>query len=419
VIDCFESGGESGKVQEEVMRPKLRPVEMRWVRQAGRPLLMLRDALGLNSQPLFVPQALAPLLELCDGSRDIGGLRASLEVRAGIRLMPSAVEHFLAQLDEALLLDNERSAQARRAALEEFRGAPYRTPVLAGEGYPEDSKALEGLLGGHMASSGAAEAASNSAEVRGLVSPHIDFQRGAAVYARVWAEAREAAQGAELVVILGTDHNAGEAVLTLTHQRYATPWGPLPTASEVVDALAEGMGGEAFRDELHHRREHSIELALVWLHYLLGDRQCQVLPILCGPFERLVGGDPNGEARLSAAVEVLRGEVAKRRALVVAAGDLAHVGPAFGDAHPVDLLGRARLTAADEELLRAISSGEAEALLQTAGEQGDRWRVCGLPPMYLALQILEGAQGEVVGYEQCPADAQGGSLVSICGVIFR
>jgi len=63
-----------------------------------------------------------------------------------------------------------------------------------------------------------------------LVSPHIDYARGGPVYAHVWK-------------------------LTLTRQHYATPFGVLPTAREVVETLAGAMGAEtAFAGELYHSR---------------------------------------------------------------------------------------------------------------------------------------------------------------------
>jgi hypothetical protein len=103
----------------------------------------------------------------------------------------------------------------------------------------------------------------------------------------------------------------------------------------------------------------------------------------------------------------------------VAAGDLAHIGPAFGDSYPIDLVGRARLTAADEQLMAAICTGDAEVFFQRVKEERDRRRICGLPPIYLTLRYLDGAKGEVSGYMQCPADQRSTSLVSICGIIFR
>ena len=52
-------------------------------------------------------------------------------------------------------------------------------------------------------------------------------------------------------------------------------------------------------------------------------------------------------------------------------------------------------------------------------EEKDARKVCGLPPVYLTLRLLgDDARGEVVGYAQCPADPDGGSLVSVAGVLF-
>ena len=47
----------------------------------------------------------------------------------------------------------------------------------------------------------------------------------------------------------------------------------------------------------------------------------------------------------------------------------------------------------------------------------DARRLCGLPPIYMALRYLERASGEAAGYAQCPADEAGGSIVSIAGVL--
>ena len=76
---------------------------------------------------------------------------------------------------------------------------------------------------------------------------------------------------ADLAIIFGTDHSGGLGKVTPTRQSYATPYGVLPTANGIVDRLADALGEEeAFAEELHHRKEHSIELASVWLHHAPG-----------------------------------------------------------------------------------------------------------------------------------------------------
>ena len=415
------SKGRAHKTRRQALKPKLRELEVHFVKQGGQQGILLRDPLRLSDRAIYLPLSLAPLVELCDGTRDEAGLRASLAVRAGVQLGPATLERILTQLDEALLLDNERFAEAHAAALRDFRTATLRPPVLAGESYPDDAEGLAEAVSGYLDAADETEPTAEVAqdEIRGLISPHIDYERGGTVYAQVWQRAAAAVREAEIAIIFGTDHMSGDARLTLTHQRYATPWGALPTANHIVDKVARELGPEVvFRDELHHRGEHSIELAVIWLHYFLGDRECELLPVLCGSYDPFVEGEgaPGQDRQISAALDVMREATASRKAIVIAAGDLAHVGPAFGDRYAVDFVERARLKAADDALVASICGGDEEAFFQQVKGEEDRRRICGLPPIYMALRLLGDTRGVVTGYAQCPADEQGTSFVSICGI---
>jgi AmmeMemoRadiSam system protein B len=396
--------------------PKLRAVDARQIKQRGQPAILLHDPLNLTERCAVLPQRLAPLLMLCDGTRDSGGLRASLMVRHGIRVSTDMIDQILGALDEALLLDNGRFAEALERAVTEFRSAPFRAPVSAGHSYPASADELRTVLQQYV--DGVEPFDAGPMAWRGLISPHIDFTRGGPVYARVWKRAEDAVREATVAVIIGTDHSGGAGRVTLTRQHYATPYGTLPTACDIVDGLAAAIGPElAFADELNHRSEHSIELAAVWLHHMRGGKPCELVPILYGSFGRFVAGeaDPGGDDAMSGLVEALRVSTGGREVLVVAAADLAHVGPAFGGA-PVDMAGRARLQAADDQIIERTCAGDAEGFFQAIKSRGDRYNVCGLPPIYLALRALAPVSGELVAYDRCPADERGTSLVTICGV---
>ncbi len=255
---------------------------------------------------------------------------------------------------------------------------------------------------------------------RGLVSPHIDYARGGAVYARVWRRSEEIVRSAELVVILGTDHHASNSALTLTRQSYATPFGVLPTDQDAVALLAAELGEEqVFADELHHRNEHSIELAAVWLHFIRSGNPCSLLPVLCGSLNGFIaaGADPASDSGLSQGIQRIREYITGKRALIVAAGDLAHVGPAFGGP-PLDRSRRDELQAADMALIERICAGDAAGFYQAINRVGDQYNVCGLAPIYLALRLLAPAEGQLVDYDLCPADETDTSVVSVCGVVF-
>ena len=117
----------------------------------------------------------------------------------------------------------------------------------------------------------------------GVISPHIDYPRGGLVYAAVWKQVAAMARAADLVVLLGTDHYSMGDRLTLTRQSYATPYGVLPTDTDIVNTLVEAVGEEeAFAGEFRNRSEHSLELVATWLHHVRGGEPVAMMPILTG-----------------------------------------------------------------------------------------------------------------------------------------
>jgi hypothetical protein len=440
------------------MFPRLRPVDPQWVRVDGEDLLWLRDPLDLAGpgRVVLVPAPLVPLVAACDGTRDVSALERELRLTSGGVVGPGTVRQVLEALDEALLLEGDRLQRALGAALADYRAQPFRPAALAGPSYPADPAALASLFGsfgarweaeavrGDLGASadalatgitpGPPAALKRIDGAAGLLSPHIDYTRGGTVYAATWEPALAALQSAEVVVIFGTDHAGSAGRLTPTRLPYATPWGSLPLDVEAVDALGAALGeGVAFGEELHHRREHSIELAAAWLHWGLrrsgrqGDSLPPLVPVLCGSFHPYVQEGcppPEGDPVLAGALDALARAVDGRKALVVSAADLAHVGPAFGDRSPLDGAAREALARSDDDLLGPALSGSAAAFLEALRAGCDRTRVCGLPPTYWTLRLLERLKGgplpgRLTGYQQCPAGEAFGSVVSIAGILWQ
>ena len=191
----------------------------------------------------------------------------------------------------------------------------------------------------------------------------------------------------------------------------------------LIDKLAASLGTEtAFADELNHRHEHSVELSAVWLHHIFhqaGKKPCPMVPILVGSFQQfLVNGEkPATNDRLAAFINVLQHETVGRQLLSVASVDLAHVGPSFGDNFAMDKTRREKLAEQDGELMEAAINGDAESWYSQIAAVGDRNRICGFAPTYLMLRYLGRSSGVKVAYDQCAADNQNTSLVSICGLL--
>jgi AmmeMemoRadiSam system protein B len=400
--------------------PKLRPLDVRPVVHEGHHYILLRDPQQLSEHQLLVPQPLAAVLAFCDGHHDVPKMVAAFQQHYGIDLPEENVDELLEVLDTAVMLDNERAGEAYEAARAAFRSEPYRMPALAGPSYPADDKSLWRLLQDYLEDVGNIEPlAIDWTRPVGLLSPHIDFGRGSEVYAQVWKRAEQAAREAELVILLGTDHY-GSDLFSLTQQNYATPYGVLPTDTTIVDQLAAVIGeAAAYAGELRHRGEHSLELVAVWLHHMRAGEPVPVVPILTGSFHPYMndGVEPQDDETIRNVLATLRQAMQGKRVLVVASGDLAHVGPAFGG-RPLTASSRQKLRTADEELITAMKAGDSAGFFATIRRVQNRNNVCGVAPISLTMQLVDDHAGEQWGYAICPADEKETSVVTVTGMLF-
>src|SRR5262249_59929064 len=116
----------------------------------------------------------------------------------------------------------------------------------------------------------------------GWLAPHLDPGREGPVSARAYLElgAGAAGQPPLRVVVFGTGHNLGEAFVALTRKRFETPLGQVPCDTAFVDRVAARLGEEAYRREIVHRDEHSIEVQVLYLQRPLRGRRVTPVPIL-------------------------------------------------------------------------------------------------------------------------------------------
>ena len=400
-------------------KPKLRNVNVQQITHQGQPVFLIQDGLKLTDTAIVLPQALGPFAMLSDGTNTLPEMQAKLEVRYGLQLSQDIMADLLGQFDEALLLESEHFNEVKQQAIEEYRAKPFRQPALSGLSYPDDADSLREMLRDYL--DNVEPASPLPASSRGIISPHIDYRRGGLTYAHVWAAAAEAVRQAELVIILGTDHNGGLGTLTLTPQNYASPLGVMPTDGEIVNKLAGVLGPDnAFAEELHHVGEHSIELVLVWLQYMRQEKPCPVVPILVGSFYHYMTGQAaiEDEKRYSQFVDILRTEMEKRRTVIVSSGDLAHLGPAFGEP-PLNVAAYDQIKVDDDALLENLCRGNADSFFKFMQAGQYQRNVCGLSPFYFTLKTLAHTHGQTLAYDRCPADQNDTSFVSVCGVVWE
>ena len=404
--------------------PKIRPLVIVPVRDGGRELLLVSDPLGvMQNQPVLGMEAL-PLLQLMDGTVALKDLSAALMTESKDLRVANLVRDFVAQLDDLLMLDSPRFAEAYRELRRTYHELEIRPAALAGRAYPEDPAELRKFLDEQFAAAAkqradAGEATpASDARPKAVVSPHLDPRRSGATIARAIDEI--GVEGGPLrVVVFGTGHQLFEDSFALTRKHFETPLGKIPTDTAFVDAVASKLGDAAYRSELAHRDEHSIEFQAVFLKYRFGDRPLTLVPILCGGFHSLMdeGKTPRDDAAFEPLITAVRevSQGASGATVYLAGVDFSHVGPRFGDPK-LDERVHAELEKVDRDAIRAAEKGDAEAWYSTIAGHADSTRICGLAPVYAMLRCTEPGAGRLLHYEQShEADT---SLVSIAAMVW-
>ncbi|MFM8569685.1 MAG: AmmeMemoRadiSam system protein B, partial [Candidatus Kapaibacterium sp.] len=296
-------------------------------------------------------------------------------------------------LDEACLLESDRYFETRL-----FLESDICASVCDGICYPKEPQKLHAFLDEILQSS---PRRSYPSDARAILAPHIDFRVDRQVYAAPFNAIRDSEF--ELVVHIGTSHYGWQDQFLLTRKDFVTPLGTVTTDRALVDRLYDTCEVPLTRNDVAYAPEHALEFHHVFLQHLFPDRRFTVLPVLVTSFGDHVQEqkDPMKDRRVRSFIEALQSVVREsgRRTLWVVSGDLAHVGRRFGDAWDAESM-LDTLRAEDQETMDSIIKGSPRDVFDGIARNGDRRRVCGLPPVWTMLQALGPTSGTALGYGQ-------------------
>ena len=243
-----------------------------------------------------------------------------------------------------------------------------RPSVIAGSWYPGQPAELRATIERYLAN---VEPTELEGELVGLIAPHAGYVYSGqvAAYAYKQLEGRDF----DLVALVSPIHQMRMgAYMVTTYAHYETPLGLVPVATDVV----EGLGEELSLMRVQHDAEHSLEIQLPFLQYLLGE--FRLLPVMLGD------QDWDSCQRLaSALVPLLTGE----KALLVASTDLSHF-------HPYD-----RAVQLDQRVLERVEAFDPRGLSEDLAAR--RCEACGGGPVIavmLAAQKLGAKRARVLRY---------------------
>ena len=387
--------------------PKLRNINIFPVQSSGQTLLCLQDPQNISEKALLLPPPLYFVVSLFDGQHSALDIQTEYMRKFGEFLYTEKLQEIIIQLDENFFLEGERFQEALKDKEESFKKGSVREAVFAGKSYEANPDRLRSQLEEYFIGSdgpGVLGEKKGMNGLKGVVAPHIDFQRGGFCYAFAHREVWER-NSSRCFVIFGTAHTPMQNPFCLTRKDFITPLGALNVDRELVDAIQSRCSEDLFKDERVQRSEHSIEFQCVFLQYLYPElNSLKIVPILCGSFHEAV------EQRISPAefgpirqfIDALKESVLSlgREVCYIASADLAHMGLQFGDQQGMSEYGLRVLSHEDQEMLEYAEKMDGEGFFSAISKESDRRRICGLPAIYSMLKTLDAKGGKVLKYGQ-------------------
>lgn len=245
-------------------------------------------------------------------------------------------------------------------------GSFPRRPAVAGQFYPADGAALAREVERCFTDPrgpGALPVRHRSATRRivAAIVPHAGYPYSGPIAAHVYAQVA-AERAPRSVLVLGVDHHGASRGASLSARPWLTPLGPTASDPDLLRAL-ERPPVEV--DEPAHAREHSIEVQLPFLEYVLPRPSFVPLEIRFGPL-----------TFLEKVAEVVRSALDGRDVLVLASTDFSHYVPPR-TAERLDRLA-----------IDAILARDARRLYETVTEH--EISMCGIAPTTVLLAALAG-----------------------------
>jgi MEMO1 family protein len=399
--------------------PKLRAGLAAAADATDQRFVYLFDQLRLGGRPVRLSRQEFGWARLFNGERSLRDIQTEATLLGGGLLVAlQEVKALVARLDGSFFLDSPH--------LHEYLLGPEREPACIGC-YPPEPELMRRHLrrlftapGGPGMPGGPGCRVNSEGRLRAALLPHVDYTRGGITYGWGFHELVERSD-AEVFVIIGTSHYSAHR-FTLTRKNFKSPLGTVLTDQAFIDKLVAHYGDGLFDDPLAHLPEHSIELEVVLLQFLYeGKRPFRIVPMVVGPFSDCVDGntDPTAQADIQRMIAALRKAEEETNAPVcyLISGDLAHLGPKFGDAEPVGEPLLERSQKQDEALLDRAAAADAAGYFRLVAEEGDSRRICGLPPTFTVLEAAQPRRGRVLHHSRY-VHPQGFESVSFASMAF-
>ena len=408
----------SDAVKDPRQYPVLRNLQFSPIQQGEDQLIVLWDPSGLSAEKLILPLNYFFIAQHFDGEHSLQDVGALYLKRFGEFLMPNKVEQLVADLEQKLFLEGERTEVARQQARSAYRQQPTRVAAFAGRSYEVDGTKLKKQVDGFFASSEGPDfkpSENQGKRIKGLVAPSYDLKQAGPIYAWAYKELQEAQQP-DVYVIIGTAHAGLEHLFAVTDKDFQTPLGVVPADQVIVNRL-KAVVPEFFEEDIAHQSEHAIEFQLPFIQTGV-NKPVTIVPILAS-FSALSLNDPAVRSSVDRFLDTLREAIvaSEKTVGVLAAGELAHLGMRYGDSAPPTDFSFHRAMQRDLEMLKHVEELKPEEFAHYIQKEQDQRRISGFSPIYSLLRLIQADKGQVLRYDRGITD-QYNSTVTYASMAF-
>lgn len=369
----------------------------------GKKFLILQDPQRISENVMMTAE-LEPILLMMNGNNSLLDIQVELTRRSGGEIVPfEEVKRLVMEMDARMLLDSPRFRETMEMSAQFWEESKLRKPFHAGQAYERDPQKLRQMLDSfYEADDGPGKPQKNGKFVKGLLAPHIDIRSGGPTFAFAYREIARSSP-ADLYIIIGTAHQPSAGPFSITTKDYMTPLGILPTDEEFLKQLQKKYNPDWLTRDMVHRTEHSNEFQVVFLLHALGkNTKAKALQVLAGfnaPVDEMP--PPWENAEIVKFIEALKETISEsgKKVTFIVGGDLAHIGPRYGDDSPVIPSDLEACSDKDHEMLAFAEKGDSKGFYNYIREERDKRNICGLPPLYTMLALIEGTKGKLLRYD--------------------
>jgi hypothetical protein len=365
--------------------------------QDGLQYILLSDTYLYAAEPFILHYEAFELLTYFSGEFTEEDLKSEISKISDQKNLADELIKLIYQLDEAGFMLSENFFKRKAEMDAAYAELPARPAICENKSYPADKAELLALLDTILSSDLQADI---NKPAKGIIAPHIDLSLGETVYKSYAMAYGELDQTADVYIIMGTSHFDANDYFVATKKAYATPLGVTEIDIDLLEDLLKQAPKGLIVDDMAHRIEHSIEFHTLFLQYLLQGKDFKILPILCGGYLCEKEDDNSEEMRIiNNFVETLKKtiESSGKKVFFIASADLSHIGRRFDDEFDAEMQIN-QMEKADRELLKVIKSKDAPDFIRSIKDNSNRWKVCGVAPIYSIMKLLPYSEKEILDY---------------------